>query len=501
MYTIKDLIKDEKQLHSRRDFLKQIGFGASTLSLLQLIPCRVRAGEKQTDSASSALYNEKYRPQFHFTPRKNWTNDPNGLVYYKGEYHLFFQHNPTGINWGNMTWAHAVGTDLIHWEQLSNAIEPDELGTIFSGSAVVDWKNTSGFQTGTEKVLVAFYTSAGSHAPKKVPFTQSIAYSNDRGRTWVKYKNNPVIGHIRANNRDPKVIWHELTKTWIMALFLDRNDFVLFSSKDLKKWTHLQDIKLPGSSECPDFFPLAVDGDPANTRWVFWGGNGRYLLGTFDGRKFTAQTKALESRVGNFYASQTYSDIPESDGRRIQIAWMAGGKFPKMPFNQQMSIPCELTLRTLPQGIRLCRVSVREIEKLRGIYWDLKNTTMEPGEKLLSAISAELFEIQAEIEPVGASELVFNLRGNPLTYNVKDKMLSCKGKKVKLSPIDGTIKLHILVDRTSIEIFPNYGQVTMHLCFPLDTNNTSVHVSASGGQAKIKSLTLYKLKSIWRGTP
>ncbi len=212
-----------------------------------------------------------------------------------------------------------------------------------------------------------------------------------------------------------------------MALFLDRNDFVLFSSKDLKKWTHIQDIKLPGSGECPDFFPLAVDGDPANTRWVFWGGNGRYLLGTFDGRKFTQQAGPFESSVGNFYASQSYSDIPESDGRRIQIAWMAGGKFPGMPFNQQMSIPCELTLRTFPEGIRLCRVPAREIEKLRGVYWDLKNTTMEPGEKLLSKISAELFEIQTEMEPASASELVFNLRGNPLTYNVKDKMLLCKG--------------------------------------------------------------------------
>jgi len=497
MPTRKDLIEDKKRLHNRRDFLKQIAFGTTSLALSQLIPPRAMAGEKQKDSATGVLYNEKYRPQFHFTPRKNWTNDPNGLVYYKGEYHLFFQHNPTGINWGNMTWGHAVSNDLIHWKQLPNAIEPDELGTIFSGSAVVDWNNTSGFQTGEESVLVAFYTSAGAHATPKKPFTQSIAYSNDRGRTWVKYKNNPVIGHIRANNRDPKVVWHEPTKTWIMALYLDRDDFTLFSSKDLKKWTHLQDIKLPGSSECPDFFELPVDGNPANTRWVFWGANGRYLLGTFDGRQFTQQAGPFESRVGNFYASQTYSDIPKSDGRRIQIAWMAGGKFPNMPFNQQMSIPCELTLRILPQGIRLCRVPIREIEKLRGAYWNLKNTTIEPGEKLLSAISAELFEIQAEIEPAAASEIVFNLRDNPLIYNVKDKMLGCKDKKVKLIPLDGTIKLHILVDRTSIEIFPNYGQVTMHLCFPLDTNNTSVNVSSLGGQAKIKSLTLYKLKSIW----
>jgi fructan beta-fructosidase len=496
----KEPIKGHKKTYTRRSFLRKTGVGTTALALSQLIPHHTIAAENRESPPAANLYNEKYRPQFHFTPKKNWTNDPNGLVYYKGEYHMFFQHNPKGINWGNMTWAHAVSTDLIHWKQLPNAIEPDELGTIFSGSAVVDWNNTSGFQTGTENVLVAFYTSAGAHAPKKVPFTQSIAYSNDRGRTWIKYKNNPVIGHIRAENRDPKVIWYEPAKTWIMALYLDGDDFVLYSSKNLKEWAHLQDIKLPGAGECPDFFPLAVDGNPDNTRWVFWGANGRYLLGTFDGRKFTQQAGPFESRVGNFYASQTYSDIPESDGRRIQIAWMAGGKFPSMPFNQQMSIPCELTLRTLPEGIRLCRAPVREIEKLRGVYWSLKDTALEPGANLLSAISAELFEIQSEIELGSASEIVFNLRGNPLTYNVKDQLLSCKDQKVKVSPIDGLIRLHILIDRTSIEVFPNYGQVTMHLCFPLDTKNTLQYVSAKGGTAILKSHKLYRLKSIWQKT-
>jgi len=457
-------------------------------------------GPKPKAIPLGALYNEKYRPQFHFTPAKNWTNDPNGLVYYKGEYHLFFQHNPVSIKWGNMTWGHAVSTDLVHWKQLPHAIEPDELGTIFSGSAVVDWNNTSGFQTGAEKVLVAFYTSAGAHAPVKVPFTQSIAYSNDRGRTWVKYKNNPVIGHIRAKNRDPKVIWYEPTKTWIMALYLDTDDFALFSSKDLKQWVQLQELKLSGSRECPDFFPLRVDGDPANIRWVFWGANGRYLLGTFDGRKFTAQSGLHESRVGKFYAAQTYSDIPESDGRRIQIAWMARGEFPDMPFNQQMSIPCELTLRKFPEGVRLCRVPVREIKKLRGDKHSWKNTALVPGKNLLSGISAELFEIQAEIGLGSASEVGFTLRGNDLVYNVDENILSCHGQKLRVIPAGGRLKLHILVDRTSIEVFPNYGQVTMHMCFPLNPDNTSLEVFARAGQAKIHSLNLYKLKSIWRTT-
>jgi fructan beta-fructosidase len=493
MATEQELKRDGNPSYSRRDFLREVGGSAASLALLPLVQSCAIVGE----SRSKNLYEEKYRPQFHFTPRENWTNDPNGLVYYKGEYHLFFQHNPFGINWGNMTWGHAISKDLIHWKQLPNAIEPDELGTIYSGSAVVDWNNTSGFQTGKENVLVAFYTSAGEHAPVERPYTQSIAYSNDRGRTWVKYKGNPVIEHIRGSNRDPKVIWHEPTKTWIMALYLDDNDFILLSSKNLKRWTRIQDIKLPGSSECPDFFPMAVDGDRNNIRWLFWGGNGRYLLGSFDGRRFRPETEPLESVIGNYYAAQTYSDIPESDGRRIQIAWMAKGKFPDMPFNQQMSIPCELTLRTLPEGIRLCRVPVREIKKIRGKRYSWKNTSLKRWENVLCGISGELFEIKTEIELGDASQVGFKLRGTPLVYNVEKKTLSCRSKTANLTPLDKKIKLHILVDRTSIEIFANDGRVSMFCCFPLDACNTLLNIFVHGGQVNIKTLNVWKLKSIW----
>jgi sucrose-6-phosphate hydrolase SacC (GH32 family) len=500
MSTRKQLIKAQKKLYSRRVFLKRVGLGTTSLTISQLIPHNVIAGENSKMPGGSTLYNEKYRPQFHFTPRKNWTNDPNGLVYYKGEYHLFFQHNPFGINWGNMTWAHAVSTDLIHWKQLPNAIEPDELGTIYSGSAVVDWNNTSGFQTGKENVLVAFYTSAGEHAPVRKPYTQSIAYSNDRGRNWVKYKNNPVIGHIRGSNRDPKVIWHEPAKTWIMALYLDDNDFLLLSSKNLKQWTQLQQLKLDGSSECPDFFELPVDRKPNNTRWVFWGANGRYLLGTFDGKKFTPESGPHESRVGNHYAAQTYSDIPESDGRRIQIAWMAKGKFPDMPFNQQMSIPCELTLRTTPEGIRLFRVPVKEIKNIRGQKKTWKKKDIKPGQDLLAGTKAELFEIRTAIELGSAKQVALNLRGHELLYDVDKKELSCKGREAKLEPVKGRIFLHILVDRTSIEIFANRGRVSMFYSFPIDPQNRSVGLFARGGDAKLRKLNLWHLKSIWPGT-
>jgi len=496
MTATKKIIESGRSIYSRRALLKDAGLATASLALTQLTGCRSRPQEKAALSGPAGLYHEKYRPQFHFTSQRNWINDPNGLVHYKGEYHLFFQHNPFGIKWGNMTWGHAVSTDLIHWNQLPNAIEPDELGTIFSGSAVVDWNNTSGFRTGAENVLVAFYTSAGKHAPVPRPFTQSIAYSNDRGRGWVKYENNPVIEHIRAENRDPKVIRHHPTQTWIMALYLDADDFLLLSSKDMKNWTPLEEIKLRGSDECPDFFELPVDADRSNTRWVFWGGDGRYMVGTFDGRRFRPQTDAIQSKVGYFSAAQTFSDIPQSDGRRIQIGWTKG-EFPGMPFNQQLSIPCELTLRSFPEGIRLCRVPVREIQMLRTEKHALGPVTLRSGQTTQAGIKGELLEIQCQIDPGDAQEVVLVIRGVPLVYYAKDHTLFCRDRRAKVSPLDGRIKLHILVDRTCIEIFANDGRVSMFLSFPLDTDNTSIEAFTRWGQAVLEKCDIWKLRSIW----
>jgi sucrose-6-phosphate hydrolase SacC (GH32 family) len=487
--------KDRERNCNRRDFIKSTGIGGVSLGLLPVLWSGVTAAERE-NSEKVRVYSEKYRPQFHFTPMKNWTNDPNGLVYYKGEYHLFFQHNPSGINWGNMTWGHAVSTDLVHWKQLAHAIEPDELGTIYSGSAVVDWNNTSGFQSGNENVLVAFYTAAGKFASPRKRFTQCIAYSNDRGKTWVKYKNNPVIKNILDENRDPKVIWYESTKTWIMALYLDRDMFVLMSSKDLKEWKKIQDIVLPDSSECPDFFPLAVDGDSNNVRWVFWGANGRYLLGSFDGQKFRPETEAMASVVGQYYAAQTYSDIPSSDGRRIQIAWMAKGKFPDMPFNQQMSFPCELKLRTLDEGIRLCLTPIKEIELLRNHSYDYSGTVVKPGDNILSEISGDLFEIQAAIEPVDNAVIGFMIRGVEMTYNSREEVLKCGNKDTKVGTVKGRIKLHILIDRTSIEVYANDGRASLFWCSPRFSND-SVEFFTRGGSAKVHKMNVWRLNSIW----
>lgn len=444
------------------------------------------------------LYQETYRPQFHFTPKRNWTNDPNGLVYYQGEYHLFFQHNPFGINWGNMTWGHAVSQDLVHWEQLDNAIEPDELGTIFSGSAVVDENNTAGFQTGDEKVIVAIFTYAGSHARPPKPFTQGIAYSNDRGRTFSKYEKNPVVGHFVGSNRDPKVIWHRPSGKWVMALYLDRGKFRLLGSKNLKQWETLSDVDFPGGHECPEFFELPVDADQNNTRWVFWEAGGRHRIGRFDGTTFKPETGVLPSKWGNnCYAGQTYNNVPESDGRRIFIAWMSGGKYPEMPFNQQMTFPRRLTLRTTDEGIRLFAYPVREIEKLYTKKHNWSDLALKPGDNPLASLEGELWDVDAVIEPQKAEAIELNVRGEKIRYDVAEKRVSCLGKSATLEPVDGRIELRVLVDRTSLEIFANRGRVVMSFCFLPNPADRGLGLRAEGQAARVVSLALRELRSAW----
>ena len=469
-------------------------------------------------AALAAAYDQPLRPQFHFTAERNWLNDPNGLVFYEGEYHLFFQHNPLGNEWGNMTWGHAVSDDLVHWRQLPNALEPDALGTIFSGSAVVDWHNTAGFQTGEDPALVAIYTAAGGTSPQSqgAKFTQCLAYSNDRGRTWTKYAGNPVLPHVAGENRDPKVVWHEPSRQWVMALYLDGADFALFGSPDLKAWTRLSDISVPGSIECPDIFELPIEGRPGESRWIFWVANNVYLVGAFDGRTFTPEGEPQRFEHGaNCFAAQTFSDIPANDGRRIQIAWMRGGVYPAMPFNQQMSFPSTLTLHATPDGPRLRRLPVKEIESLRGkpFQWegDLSHTSNP-----LAELAGETYEIDLSLTPArdpreseepasasapAAASLSLVIRGMVLTYHPKSGELLLGGQTVTLkssqgeSTPDGKLRLRILIDRTSIEVFANEGAVSFTSCF-LPTDGAPAY-RLSGERVRIDSLTAWPLKSAW----
>jgi sucrose-6-phosphate hydrolase SacC (GH32 family) len=366
------------------------------------------------------------------------------------------------------------------------AVYPDKLGACWSGSGVVDWKNTTELQTGEEPPLVLAYTSAGS-------WGQSLVYSNDRGRTWTKYKGNPVLEKLVDNNRDPQVFWHEPTTKWIMVLYVRRGQAHFFKSDDMKTWTPTSVVALEGFHECPDMFMLPVDGDRKNYKWVIYDGTFHYWIGDFDGERFQPQTEALRCEFGrNFHAAQSW-ETP--DGRRVQIGWMNGGKYPGMPFNQQMTFPSELTLRTTADGVRLFVYPNEAIQSLHTKSFSLENHVLKPGENPLAGISGELFDVEMVIETGDATEFGLRLRETAVAYS-KNQITSA-GAKAEVSPIDGLIKLRILVDRTSIETFVNDGQVALPCCVVPKNLETGLDLYAKGGEATIRSLRATKLKSCW----
>ena len=456
---------------------------------------------------ADSLYREKRRPQFHFSSRRGWNNDPNGLVYYGGTYHLFYQHNPYGWNWGNMHWGHAVSSDLVRWAERPEALHPDEMGTMFSGSAVVDWSNTAGFQQGSEKPIVLVYTAAGGENPASEgqPFTQAIAYSTDGGKTFAKYDGNPVIPHLEGGNRDPKVIWHAPTGRWVMALYLDERDeahyHALLASSDLRSWTKLSEVALAaGRGECPDLFELPVDGDEGNRKWVFSQASGHYLIGSFDGETFTPEVGPLrwQGSESMAYAAQTFSDIPAEDGRRIQIAWLQQ-ELPGMPFNQMMTFPVELTLRTTGDGPRLFVNPVQEIELLHDQRHAWENETLaEGGANLLAGLGGDLFHLRAELEVGDAEEVGFIIRGVPVLYHAAKHQVTCGRMSGALRPVEGKIRLELLVDRASIELFGNSGETYLVAGMIPPDDNTSLELISKGGTATVTSLEVYELRSAWR---
>ena len=433
-------------------------------------------------------YAEIYRPQFHFSPLRGWNNDPNGLVYLDGEYHLYFQHNPYGWNWGNMHWGHAVSTDLVHWKQLPIALYPYAFGDwAFSGSAIVDKDNTAGFKTGDEDVIVAAYTSTGRG--------ECIVYSNDRGRTFTEYEGNPVVEHT---GRDPKLIWYAPGRHWVMACYdEDGSDrrIAFYTSPDLKTWTFQS--RIDGYFECPEIFELPVDGDAKNTRWVVYAADGDYAIGAFDGKTFTPESGKHRFNYGDcFYASQTFNDIPPEDGRRIQIAWGRAGN-PTMPFNQMMDFPVSLTLRGTAEGPRLFAEPIREIELLHQDPRTWKDTPLKPGENPLKDIQGDMLHIRAVLEPGSAKEVGFNLFGLALTYTPATQELACKGKTASLALEDGAITLELLLDRLSLEIFGNQGRIYMPMTFQAAEDSPGVEIFAKGGEAAIRSLEIFHLRSAW----
>lgn len=427
--------------------------------------------------AAGSLYKEKLRPQFHFTACRGWLNDPNGLVYCNGEYHLFFQHNPYGCKWGNMHWGHAVSKDLVHWQELGEALYPRQYGDwCFSGSA---WYG------GPNQLLLAF-TSTGRG--------ECIAMSTDFGRTWTEQPGNPVVKH---QGRDPRLLWHAPSQRWVMAVYDEEKGrtIAFHTSADLKEWR--LESRIGEFFECPDLFELPIDGDAKKSKWVLSGADGRYVLGHFDGKTFTAEPGRHQLWHGPFYAAQTFSNA--LGGRRIQIGW-AQIDFPGMPFNQQMTIPVELRLRSTADGVRMFAQPVAEVAKLHrrheaivGDSWQ----TIIAGKPLATGVEGELLDIRATLRPSAAARCGMVARGIPIVYDAKKKNLSCGKVTAPVALEDGAVRLRVLVDRGSIEVFANDGLVALVAGVLPRPEDVSVTFFADGGNADVRKAHVAVLGSAW----
>ncbi|MDR3245233.1 MAG: GH32 C-terminal domain-containing protein [Prevotellaceae bacterium] len=466
---------------------------------------------------------EKYRPGYHFTPPYGWMNDPNGMVYYNGEYHLFYQYNPFGTRWQNMSWGHAVSKDLIRWEHLPVALRPDSLGTIFSGSAVVDINNTAGFQTGNEKTLLAFYTQS-----ERGGQWQSLAYSNDKGRSWTKYNANPVLKHASARDfRDPKVFWYKPLQRWIMVLAVGQA-VEIYSSADAKKWTYESDFGAgygahTGVWECPDLFELQVQGTD-ESKWVLLvnlSGGTQYFTGIFDGKNFVCENPPGEIHWMDYgsdhYATVTWSDIPGN--RRVAIAWMCNpgyaGDVPTQNFRSAMSIPRELKLIQQGSGYRLTSYPVEETGKLRGSkteYAGIRITKDEYSLDNLLQPNEGRYELLIDLDAGSADTVGFVLSDNDKSGYIKIYISRPEGKiffdrthsgnfsdrfsGIIHAPIakKESYRLRLLVDNASVECFEGNGEISItNVIFPYSPYNR-IGFYAGGGEYTVKKLEIYPLK-------
>lgn len=433
---------------------------------------------------SQPLYQEALRPQLRFSQLKGWNNDPNGMVYHDGEYHLFWQSNPFGPKWGNMYWGHAVSKDLIHWEELPYALYPRTMAKdhCFSGSAHIDENNTGGWG---KNAMVAAFTDTGAG--------EVLAVSTDKGRTFKMIDGNPVIGKRKDEGRDPKLVWYEPGKHWVMVVFTktDKKDYAeFFTSADLKKWEKTSRIE--GYYECPEFFELAVDGDAKTKKWVLTGANAEYAVGTFDGKTFTPDHKGKHKvHYGAFYAAQCFSRVP--GGRVIQVGW-AQIETPNMPFNQCFSLPIELTLKTTKAGVRLFAEPVKELETLRE-KTDQLGGQATPDKPFSVKVGGQLLDVVAQVAPGDAKEVKLTFGANTLTYDTAKQTLD--GMPLPLAD-DKTLRVRVVVDRPMYEVIGNGGAVYKTAARKDGGKEIkAVEFTAVGGTATVKGVTAYPMKSIW----
>lgn len=468
---------------------------------------------------------EVFRPLYHFSPSYGWMNDPNGMVYKDGEYHLFYQWNPYGSMWGNMHWGHAISKDLVTWEHMPVAIAPDGLGTIFSGSCVVDKDNTAGFGA---NAILAFYTSAGERQ------SQSMAYSLDNGRTFKKYTRNPILTSTVRDFRDPKVFWNDELGKWNLILAAGQ-EMQIYSSANLKDWA-LESVFGDGQGahggvwECPDLIQLPVKGTDLK-KWVlicnlnlggpFGGSATQYFIGTFDGKTFKNDSPAHITKWMDYgkdhYATVTWSNAPE--GRHIAIAWMSNWEYannvPTTQFRSSNSVPRELSLYTQDGEIYLSSMPVRELDILRKKVEKQKSFKVDRAYNLgdLFNTPCDAYEIELTIENKGAEVIgfqLFNEKGDEVDfyYNLIEKKFVMDRTKSGLTDfskdfpaitaapilVEDTYKLRLLVDRASIEAFDGDGKFVMsNLVFPTEPYKRLSFYS-KGGKFDVASVKVYRFE-------
>lgn len=442
---------------------------------------------RKSDNADTN-HSGKYRPYAHFTAKRGWLNDPNGLTYYNGKYLMFYQHNPVAVTWENMHWGYAVSDDLIHWQEKDIALFPDENGTMFSGSAIIDRRNITGLKENDNDVILLFYTCAGStsETAKSKPFTQKLAYSIDGGETFVKYE-KPLIEQICGGNRDPKVIYYEPDDTYIMSLFLEEHEFALFKSKNLLDWEEFQRITMSEDAECPDFYPLAADGDKSNIKWVFSAASDRYYIGSFDGNKFIAESGLKRLNYGNnSYAAQSWSDV--LDGRRIRTAF-ATVVIPGMPFGSVMNVPQEMSLKTINGELRLCAAPVKEIEKLYLKTNTFENISIDKENPFSFKTEGKCCDITLNIGE--CSSFTFSLYGMEIEYDKENGLLRCQDKEAPVS----SGNLRIIIDTAYAEIFADDGSVFMGMTYIQDSSLNKLEIKSN--KAVIERLSISNMDRFW----
>lgn len=467
---------------------------------------------------------EKFRPTVHHTPLYGWMNDPNGMVYQDGEYHLFYQYNPYGSQWENMTWGHSVSKDLIHWNHLDNAITPDAIGTIFSGSCVVDKNNSAGFG---KNAMVAIYTAAGDDQ------TQCLAYSNDKGKTFKKYTQNPILTSDVKDFRDPKVFWNETTSQWNLVLAAGQ-EMRFYTSDDLRNWTYESCFGKEygchdGVWECPDLMELPIEGTN-NKKWVlicninpggpFGGSATQYFTGTFDGHRFICDMKPKATKWADYgkdhYAAVTFNNAPA--GRHLMMAWMSNwqyaGNVPTKQYRSANSIARDISLYEDDGETYLKVVPAQENEASREkILLQAKNLSL--GKKQVTRKMAKndgVYEMVIDFTTAGGNQLTFTLSNEKgenvkMTYDITrhsftmdrtnsgETAFSKDFATITTAPakISENMQLRVFVDKSSMEAFDGNGRFAMsNLIFP----STPYHmITCSGiGKNKINSIVIYNLK-------